>query len=411
MSSVESTDFSALTDDATARQLAIDPSTPPAELERLLGRGAEIDRALVRHPNVPLHVYRALAPTYPRSACANPAIGRLIEEEPGLIQAMPRLLEQPLCPPSLLRWGAEHGSRGQQLAVLRNAAVPEDVRALLTPAYFHNDALRRLESLALAQPMPVRRRFVEAYARLSRPYCLPRYLPLDRANPAHRFADQVGVGFPFTSVAWPWPQADGKPLQPVAQVNLERAGKLLGEPLGAGLLQCWKVVLPRYLSQYEPFIRHIPEAALTDAPSDARLLDVASDQEWDESQGGDGPDHDAWWVDQRVDWIPMGHMFPDPLLAMVGEWQPEHLGFADWYDAEEFAAEIKRAGIPSDLGAYFGQAEGIRLGGFPDAVDFHAYGFWDWDQFIEAMPLSFDNILVLAGRGIIGKGHLGNPDT
>ena len=102
MSSIRLTDSSTLTDDATARQLAVDPSTPPAELERLLGRGAEIDRALVRHPNVPLRVYRTLAPAYPRSACANPAIGRLIEEEPGLIQAMPRLLEQPLCPPSIV---------------------------------------------------------------------------------------------------------------------------------------------------------------------------------------------------------------------------------------------------------------------------------------------------------------------
>ena len=191
MSSIPFADLSALTDDATARQLAVDPSTPPAELERLLGRGAEIDCALVRNPNVP-------------PACANPAIGRLIEEEPGLIRAIPRLCEQPLCPPSQLGWVARHGSRGQQLAVLRNPAVPDDVRASLTPAHFHNDALRRLESLALAQPTPVRRRFVEAHARLSRPYCLPRYLPLDRANPAHRFADQVGVGFPFTSAACPW---------------------------------------------------------------------------------------------------------------------------------------------------------------------------------------------------------------
>jgi hypothetical protein len=393
MSSIRLTDSSTLTDDATARQLAVDPSTPPAELERLLGRGAEIDRALVRHPNVPLRVYRTLAPAYPRSACANPAIGRLIEEEPGLIQAMPRLLEQPLCPPSILRWVARQGSRGQQLAALRNPAVPDDVMALLTPAYFHTDALRRLESLALAQPTPVRRRFVEAYAQLSRPYCLPRYLPLDRANPAHRFADQVGVGFPFTSAACPWPQVDGKPLQPVAQINLERAGKLLGEELGSGLLQCWKVVLPRYLSQYERFIRHIPEAALAEAPSDAYLLDVASDQDRDKSQGGNGLDHDAWWVDPRVDWIPMGHMFPDPLLAMVGEWQPEHLGFADWYDAEEFAAEIKRAGIPSDLGAYFGQAEGIRLGGFPDAVDFHASEWSNWRTIWENMPMRISCIL------------------
>lgn len=398
MSSDPLTDSSALTDEATARQVTADPSTPPAELERLLGRGAEIDRALVRHPNFQLHVYRALAPTYPRTACANPAIGRLIEEEPGLIQAMPRLLEQPLCPPSQLRWVARHGNRGQQLAVLRNPAVPDDVRASLTPAYFHNDALRRLGSLALAQPTPVRRRFVEAYAQLSRPYCLPRYLPLDRANPAHRFADQVGVGFPFTSAACPWPQVDGKPLQPVAQINLERAGKLLGEAVGAGLLQCWKVVLPRYLSQYEPFIRHIPEAALTEAPSDAHLLDVASDQEWDESQGGDGLDHDAWWVDQRVDWIPMGHMFPDPLLAMVGEWRPEHLGLVDWYDAEKFAAEIKRAGIPSDLAAYFGQAEGVRLGGFPDAVDFHLTCFLSWEEFISNFQPNKEDILFICSR-------------
>ena len=199
MSSIRLTDSSTLTDDATARQLAVDPSTPPAELERLLGRGAEIDRALVRHPNVPLRVYRTLAPAYPRSACANPAIGRLIEEEPGLIRAIPRLCEQPLCPPSQLGWVARHGRRGQQLAVLRNPAVPDDVRASLTPAHFHNDALRRLESLALAQPRGQAAKLLKSGT----------------------FADGIASGDPTTKSIVLWTRLDGA--SGTGQVELEVA--------------------------------------------------------------------------------------------------------------------------------------------------------------------------------------------
>ena len=96
----------------------------------------------------------------------------------------------------------------------------------------NGDALRRLDAFARAQPTAVLRNFIEAYAGMSRPYCLPRFLPLDKSNPAHRLADQLGPGFPFTSAAWPWPLENDEPMQPIAQVSLESAGQLLGGKYG-----------------------------------------------------------------------------------------------------------------------------------------------------------------------------------
>ena len=55
-----------------------------------------------------------------------------------------------------------------------------------------------------------------------------------------RLADQIVKGFPFTSSKHPWPKSsDGSHMQPVAQLNLEMASRLIGAALGAGLLQVW----------------------------------------------------------------------------------------------------------------------------------------------------------------------------
>jgi len=81
---------------------------------------------------------------------------------------------------------------------------------------------------------------VKTYADQSRPYCIPKFMPFDRGNPQHRFDDQIFCGFPFTSAKWPWPkEKSGAYMQPIAQINLKNAGKLLECDLGDGLLQVW----------------------------------------------------------------------------------------------------------------------------------------------------------------------------
>jgi hypothetical protein len=393
------------TDDITASQLAADPSTPRVELERLVGRSVELDHVIARHPNLSLKTFRALATQYPESVLANPSMARLIYEAPSLVNEMPKLLEQPSCPPSHLMEAARHGGKGKQLAALRNPAISHGLRAMLTPEHFFDDARIQLDAFAQREPMLVRRRFIQAYARMSRTYCLPRYRPLDRTNAADRLADQVGAGFFFTSTAWPWPMYWGHPMQPVAQINLERAGKLLGEDLGSGLAQCWAVPRSSYTREFETIVRHLPKAALFDAPDMTWPLPATWwELENEEARRGCGAGIEPWWAGRRLDWIPMGRMFPEPLHAMTGEWAPMKLGFGDWYEAEVFARNIRRTGIPADINKYFGQVESVRLGGFADGSDFFEHGAqWaGWDELLEAAPLSFGATLVLGGRIVIG---------
>jgi hypothetical protein len=63
----------------------------------------------------------------------------------------------------------------------------------------------------------------------------------------------------FSSAAWPWPETDGFSWEPIAQIDLEHAGRVRGSAVGRGLVQVWKCE-PRRLSQdpadYQ--VRHIP---------------------------------------------------------------------------------------------------------------------------------------------------------
>lgn len=186
-------------------------------------------------------------------------------------------------------------------------------------------------------------------------------------------------GFPFTSAQWPWPLANDEPMQPIAQVNLESAGKLLGESMGDGLLQCWASAMFGHPTHWDPLLRIIPKADLLQTidsryPQGGRRNRYKSDSRR-EGLGGPG----EWWTKPRVEWIPMGGMFPDPIEAMVGLWSPENLGFSELRDALSFAAAIHQTGIPLTVQGCFGQMEGVRLGGFPDAGHVYPSEWLDWE--------------------------------
>lgn len=81
--------------------------------------------------------------------------------------------------------------------------------------------------------------FIEKYIETRLPFFVPRFEAQDVANPAHRLATLVG-GFPFTSEKFPWPRdAAGRHKQPIVQLDLTQAGKVLQVDLGRGLLQVW----------------------------------------------------------------------------------------------------------------------------------------------------------------------------
>ncbi|MDD5029772.1 MAG: hypothetical protein PHH58_09775 [Rhodoferax sp.] len=243
---------------------------------------------------------------------------------------------------------------------------------------------------------------MEAYAAMSRPYCLPRFLPLDKTNQTHRLADQLGPGFPFTSAQWPWPLENDEPMQPIVQINLDNAGKLLGENIGDGLLQCWAHAMKGRPNHWDPLLRIIPKADMLQTmdshyPKGAKRNGYKKDHR---CEGLDGPGE--WWTKPRVEWMAMGGMFPDPIEVMVRPWTPENLGFSGLSDALSFAAAIHQTGIPLTFRGCFDLMEGVRLGGYPDAGHIHLSEWLDWEP-IQKSPLNFDNILATGGVSVIGK--------
>ena len=84
---------------------------------------------------------------------------------------------------------------------------------------------------------------LQIFASEGRPFALPSFKSQDRSSAKQRTADLLG-GFPYTNDAYPWPVGgpDDLHMQPVIQVNLEEAGKLLNFDFGKGLLQVWSVV-------------------------------------------------------------------------------------------------------------------------------------------------------------------------
>jgi hypothetical protein len=84
---------------------------------------------------------------------------------------------------------------------------------------------------------------LQIFASEGRPFALPSFRLQEQSSAKQRTADLLG-GFPYTTDAYPWPVAgpDDLHMQPVIQVNLEEAGKLLNFDFGKGLLQVWSVV-------------------------------------------------------------------------------------------------------------------------------------------------------------------------
>jgi hypothetical protein len=99
-----------------------------------------------------------------------------------------------------------------------------------------------IKSALLEIEYPEVKEALHIFASEGRPYALPSFKSQDRSSAKHRIADLIG-GFPYTSEAYPWPVggADGLYMQPVIQINLKEAGKLLKFDFGEGLLQIWSV--------------------------------------------------------------------------------------------------------------------------------------------------------------------------
>ena len=84
---------------------------------------------------------------------------------------------------------------------------------------------------------------LEVFSAEGRPFALPSFKQQDRTSTKQRVADLLG-GFPYTNETYPWPVGgpDNLHMQPIIQISLEKAGKLLNFDFGNGLLQLWGIV-------------------------------------------------------------------------------------------------------------------------------------------------------------------------
>ncbi|HPW29062.1 MAG TPA: WGR domain-containing protein, partial [Rhodoferax sp.] len=116
-----------------------------------------------------------------------------------------------------------------------------------------------------AEQMPELKPWIQDFAQISLPYCVPTMKPQNRTNAQQRWDDLIG-GFPYTSKQFPWPihELTDRPMQPILQINLEQAGELLDEHFGDGLLQVWGMAP----AKNPLLLRVIPKSAQLDKPDD-----------------------------------------------------------------------------------------------------------------------------------------------
>ena len=120
-----------------------------------------------------------------------------------------------------------------------------------------------------------------SYASKGRSFALPIYQNQNHQKIEHRKSDLLG-GIPYTNERYPWPTC-GEPsihMQPIIQINLRNASKLLKFDYGDGLLQLWGIVCPKEEEldvakiafdknkSKGILVRLIPEGELMHAPSD-----------------------------------------------------------------------------------------------------------------------------------------------
>jgi hypothetical protein len=329
----------------------------------------EIRKNIVIHPNVPLDSFKSLGKQYPWEMLKNPELSLFLKKEPDLADDLPTIYASTACSLDSLKWAAKQGTRFQQLNVLRNPASPESIKEKLSAKYFYSEAVAKINKLIRSQ-VGVKKQFLKAYMESSASYCMPNFLPFDHNNPSHRIEDQAIRGFPFTSKSYPWPMTERSVHQPIAQINLKKAGELINDNLGDGLLQVWLEV-----SETEPHIRIIPESSLSE-PLDTFYPDNPF---WEDEYGGaliyrnfnDLPT-------PRIEWIPMGKMFPNPFLTHSDWWE---IDLELDYDAmEKLSEKINKIGIPMNMQSYFGSDAFLRLGGYPDA-DGNSSGLIEWPKY------------------------------
>ncbi len=271
----------------------------------------------LKNPSISLDKAVHFGRDYPEAILSNPSFAEILKKNPDLYKRIPELLHQINCPEKLLLKAAKQKKEEYWPNILINPDIPTSVTNIVNPKIMFEAAKQRLHDFADKVTDVAVKEYLSLYSETVRPFFVPRFLKFDRDLRGHRLSDQVLCGFPFTSQTWSWPVgSNGSHMQPVAQINLENAGKLLGLPLGYGLLQIWGCV---GMGLRDHSIRIIPTADLSDSLDNF----YPSDAPWLKSDGDGSPlfekcivssftldDYRPFKIENcRVEWVDMGYMF------------------------------------------------------------------------------------------------------
>lgn len=369
------------------------------ELVNLINKEEEVDILLAEHPNVTADIlwklyestqdkkllqsiaknpktdlrllnFLAVDKGLGADVLNNPVLGQLLEEYPNLLDEIPNMVALPNCPLEILIKAADLGSRFEQFRVLLNDKTPLEIKSKLTPVYLNNQSKINFKNFRVKHPDF--EQFISHYENLGLNYCLPEFLPLDHTNRTHRLSDQVIKGFPFTSDSFPWPSDSNEAYkQPLAQIDLDNASKLLGVNLGDSLLQLWMDADPLSTDNWEIDIRIIPASVYKVEELD-NFYPKESDWHPHEDEDSDCPIYlkHSEMPYPRVSWISMGFMFPNPEKVLDGfrdGMQLSKQAFSELSRETEVITRQERG-----LGV-------LRLGGYPDGAG-NDSDYMDWQQ-------------------------------
>lgn len=344
------------------------------ELLAKLGRGAgrydrildiEVCAAILNHSNVSLSTFKQLAVIFPDAALRNHRILMQILADESAFNYCRVLLEHPACPIEWIERVFELGSYPLMLMTLQNVKLPKRFRQRLSSKEINLAAVSCLKKLEIHQQGEHARRYIKTYRKMavSLPFAIPVFSSFDGSNLSHRLEDQVLFGFPFTSNAWPWPQDElGQYLQPISQIDLVNAGRVLGENLGDGLLQVWFSPNPsrNCPSDWEPKVRVVPRSDLNDSVDDHYPENAPWNLVGNQCIFNLGKDRVP---SPRVQWVPLGDMYPRPHLVLQqgAGIEPK---ISD-VQSEEYSKLIEKSGIPCMEGEFLDlKSSSVHLGGY-----------------------------------------------
>lgn len=280
---------------------------------------------------------------------SDPRFLDFMESNPGASDAInPDALLDPACPEQLVSMFLKYSRSSENLIqVLASPRFKKSLEVAFDPEARETEAEATLRAEFETQAgEPEDRELFDKFLKSKLPAFIPRFEPQDSADLSHRVATLIG-GVPFTSSKHPWPRcAANIPKQPIIQVNLAEAGRLLGVDLGKGLVQVWANQIDGgwptsggwpFNEDDENFeLRLIPVASLLDVPANdqpsvapwQRSIEELEQEQW--NGGLNLADHPCLMLhsERRIEnprvssWVDFGKMYPPRYgssLDLLGE--------------------------------------------------------------------------------------------